>query len=66
MKSCCFLCQHCDAVEKDDDLILCCVARGEENPQEVLPDHVCQSFIRSPLAEVLFEQCFSAVRPMRL
>lgn len=53
MKSCCLTCEHGEAVERENDFVLCCMLEGEENPKEVSRDHVCKDFNTSMFADVV-------------
>lgn len=54
MDSCCLRCEHCDAVDRNDDMVLCCMRNGDENPIEVRPDAVCHAFVKSIYADLIF------------
>lgn len=49
----CFTCEHCEALERDDDLVLCCMIRGEDNPVPVLMHGTCRDYADSIYVEVL-------------
>ena len=53
MKSCCLTCEHCEAIDRHGDLVLCCMLEGEENPKEVDRNHVCKDFNASIFADFL-------------
>ena len=61
--SICFCCEHCEAVERDNDLVLCCMIGGEENPVPVQMHGTCRDFSESRFAEVLIDATSYQVSP---